>query len=216
MHKFINIGIICLIISTVLFINSNANATTLFEDDFSGGLLWDTSDESVYIRDNDFLYIGTDGGYNDWAKKELNIELTNSSYVIFEQRLKLESGGLNYRLPYQLFYFEDDSNARVTYLYDPNPGQWGWSLDGYNGNHENSVPGSGWWTTASANYWAVIKIVMTSGGGELYVKPDDIGRGWYSEEYFLVASATWSHSQVAKVSFEQPWDSVGYILHFAL
>lgn len=203
-------------------LSSAVNATQIFYDDFSGVWDWNTSDASVFLKDNDFLYIGSDGDYNDWAERNFFINLSNTNSIIIEQRTKLESGGLNYRLPYQLIYFEDDTNIGVTYLphgdsTNPLHGfPYGWLFDGFTGSHVQAVPGTGWWTTATADYWAVTRVVLTPDGGELYVKPDDADKGWYSNDYSLVASTAWDHSQITKIRFEQPWDSIGYVDYMSI
>ena len=71
---------------------SVAHSAVLFEDNFTGSLTWNKSGSSVYIKDNDFLYIGANGAYNDgWAEKNLHIPLSSGNPIIIEQRLKLKS-----------------------------------------------------------------------------------------------------------------------------
>jgi hypothetical protein len=187
----------------------------LFQDQFKGSLTWTTSNKSVSIKDNDFLVIDSDGHNDDWAEKDLSIDLSPDHPIIIEQRLKLQSAGLNYRLPLEEIVFENSSSLSITYL--PNfPDKesvqpYGWNFGGWTGNHDHAVPGSGYWTSAIADYWAVTRVVITPTEGELYVKPDDHEKGWFSDQFFKVASQKWSHSKVEKIRFKQPWDSVVYI-----
>jgi hypothetical protein len=139
--------------------------------------------------------------------------------VVIEQRIKLQSGGLGYRLPSQSIYFEDstDSTALTITALPGQPGepvQYGWNFGGWTQSDNNTVPGSGFWTSATADYWAVTRVVITPMGGELFVKPDDAERGWFSDEFYSVASRQWSHSRIEKVRFTQPWDSVNYLNYF--
>jgi hypothetical protein len=195
------VNIVLLVVATLLVGSSAALATevVLFQDDFSGPLTWNYSDDSVYIKDNSFLYIGADGAYDDWAEKPISLSLSSNPIVI-EQRIKLESGGLNYRLPNQWVWFEDGRNVEVSYLQGSSDG---WHFVEYTGDNNNPVPGE--------DYWAVTKMVLTSTDGALYVKPDDADRGWFSTEFYGVATATWSHSSITKIGFKQPWDSVNYV-----
>ena len=48
------------------------------------------------------------------------------------------------------------------------------------------------------------------------MKADDPAQGWVSSEFSLVASATWSHSQITEIAFEQPWDSVNQVDYFSI
>ncbi len=210
MNKFSTLYIV---VALILGLVGVANANVLFEDDFTGGLSWVTSDNSVYINDDEYLYIGSDGGYDDWAEKEFSIDLAADAAIVIEQRVKLESGGLNYRLPDQTIVFEDSSEMSVTYLSagDP-PENYGWLFNGlWTGITEPEVPGAGWWTSATADYWTVTRIELTPTGGQLFMKPDDLEKEWYSEEFQFIASTNWSHSQITKIRFDQPWDSVNYV-----
>ena len=188
---------ICLTI-TVLF-SGNAGAEVLYEEDFTDTLTWSTSDASVYIKDNDFLFIGTDGGYDDFAEKIFSIDLSNNYNIIIEQRIKLDSSGRGYTLSNQHIYFEDDKVISVTYL--PST-QYGWNLGGWTKNHDSAIPGEG--------YWAVTKIIITPSGGELYVKPDDSAKGWFSNDFVKIVSKDWSYDRITKIVFRQHWDSVNY------
>lgn len=187
----------------------------LFQDNFKGPLTWTVSNSSVHIKDNDFLVIDSDGHNDDWAEKDLSVSLSSERPVIIEQRLKLQSGGMNYRLPHETISFEDSSTITATYL--PNfPGiesqpPYGWGFGGWTGNHDHAVPGSGYWTSSTADYWALTRIVITPTEGVLYVKPDDREKGWFSDQFYQVASRKWSHSRIEKIRFSQPWDSVCYI-----
>jgi len=193
-----------------------ARAQTIFRDDFTNGLTWTTSDSgSVYIKDAEYLYIGANGVNNNSAEKIIHVDLSTGSPIVIEQRLKLESGGMNYRLPDETISFEDSSKITITYL--PNfPDResqppYGWGFGGWTGNHDHAVPGAGYWDTATADYWAVTRIVLTPTGGELFVKPDDAANGWFDTQFYSVASTNWSHSSVETINFSQPWDSVCYV-----
>ncbi|MCK4797404.1 MAG: LamG domain-containing protein, partial [Spirochaetes bacterium] len=201
MKKQISIAVRTLAISMVVAVvlSGTAMGEVLFSDDFKDTLTWTTSDNSVYIKDNDFLYIGSDGEYDDFAEKTFSIDLSNNYNIIIEQRIKLESSGRDYTLSNQHIYFEDDKVISVTYL--PSA-QYGWNLGGWTKNHDNAIPGEG--------YWAVTKIIITPNGGELYLKPDDSARGWFSNDFVKVASKDWSYNRITKIVFRQHWDSVNY------
>ena len=213
MSRSVMVLLLAALVAVLATVGVGAGADYLYFDDFNDPLTWDTSDSSVYIKNDDYLYIGTDGGYVDWAEYDINLELT-SDQIAIEQRQKLESGGLNYRLPCEAFCFEDGEEFGITYLgtdeAHPDPTH-GWLFGSWTGSHEHAVPGTGWWTSATANYWAVTKIILNSTEAELFVKPDDLERGWYSDEYYKVAQADWSHSTITTIRFRQPWDSVCYI-----
>lgn len=198
-----------LILAIFIFCGANAHAEVIFYDDFTGGLTWTTSDSSVYIKDNDYLYISSDSGYDDWAERNFAINLTPDTPIIIKQRIKLDSGGLNYRLPGEEIFFEDSSKIGICYL-PSDPGQtYGWYFgfgnEGYSGIEEPAVIGE--------DYWVVTKLVITPTGGELYMRPDadDKVNGWYSEDFTFVTSTAWSHSQITKIRFDQPWDSANSI-----
>jgi hypothetical protein len=181
-------------------------------NDFKGTLDWTTSSDTVFIKDNDFLYIGTGGiGYSDWVEREFSIDLDPINPIIIEQRIKLESGGLCYRLPGETIYFDDSSEIMVTYLPSQGGGPYGWHFDQWTGVEYPEVPGTGFWTTATADYWVITRIVLNSNGGKLYMKPDDREKGWLADDFILIYSADWTHSKITKVRFSQPWDSVNYI-----
>jgi len=183
----------------------------LFKDDFERGIQdWSVSDSSsVYSLGNNYLYIGPNGAYDDFAEHTFSIGLTSNSAVIIEQRIKLESGGKNYRLPWEIIYFEDGDTLTSTDL--PYDG-YGWNIGGWTGNMDNSVPGDGYWSNASANYWAVTRIVLSSTEVTLYIKPDDPDRGWDSDKFVKIATKDMTaHSEITKIRFIQPWDSTNYI-----
>ncbi|MFA6175041.1 MAG: chitobiase/beta-hexosaminidase C-terminal domain-containing protein [Phycisphaerae bacterium] len=189
------------------------DTTTIYQDDFRESLTWMVSDSSVYIKDNEYLYISADGGLtdDDGAEKIFDIDLMPGKQIIIEQRVKLESGGLNYRLPHTQVYFEDMSDIGVTYL-PSGPGQsYGWLFADWTGINQPEIPGAGDWNSATADYWTVIRLVITPTGGELYMKPDDAGKGWFSDNFSFIAFANWSHSKISKIKFTQPWDSVNYM-----
>ena len=125
----------------VLLFAETAMGEVLFSDDFTDTLTWSTSDASVYIKDNDFLYMQSDGGYSDWADKTLSIDLSNNYDIIVEQRMKLESDGRDYTLPIQKIYFDDDKVIDITFL--PS-GQYGWNFGGWTQNFDNPIPGEGY------------------------------------------------------------------------
>lgn len=183
----------------MLLLSGTAMGEVLFSDDFTDTLTWSTSDASVYIKDNDFLYIQSDGGYGDWADKTLSIDLSNNYDIIVEQRMKLESAGRGYTLPIQKIYFDDDKILDITFL--PS-GAYGWNFGGWTQNFDNPIPGEG--------YWVVLKVIITPSGGDLYIKPDDSAKGWFSNEFINVTSKDWSYAEITKIRFHQTWDSVNY------
>ena len=183
----------------ILSLTGTAMGEVLFYDDFKEPLTWSISDNSVYIKDNEFLYIQSDGGYGDWAEKTFSIDLSSNYNIIIEQRMKLESAGRDYTLPIQNIFFDDNKIIDVTFL---PTGQYGWNFGGWTQNLNNPVP--------DESYWAVTKVIITPNGGELYVKPDDSARGWFSNEFVKVASKDWSYTRITKIRFFQTWDSVNY------
>ena len=188
---------ICLTI-TVLF-SGNAGAEVLYEEDFTDTLTWSTSDNSVYIKDNDFLFIGTDGGYGDWAEITIPIDLSSDYNIIVEQRMKLESNGRNYLVPIVKMFVDDTKHLDITYL----PGnQYGWNFGGWTQNQEHAPPGE--------NYWVVAKAIIKPSGGVLYIKPDDSVKGWFSNDFVKVLSKEWSYAKISKIRLFQTWDSVSY------
>ncbi len=165
-----------------------------FAEEFSDPLAWTASGASVALTPEGLLRIAPDMSLNDFADRAVCFDLTQVPLVI-EARLKLVSGGSNYRLPYLAIEFEDGNTVQATYLTAP----FGWAFDGWTDFHGSAVPGE--------NHWAVLRLTLTSGGGTLSVKPDDLDRGWHSEDYAQVAQATWAHERVTRLRCEQPWDS---------
>jgi hypothetical protein len=190
---------------------SNADVQSIYHEDFRGELTWTPSNSSVYIRDGEYLYISADGYLGDGAEKIFDIDLLPGKQVVIEQRIKLAEYGMNYRLPAESIFFEDATNIAVTYL-PSDPGQsLGWHFDDWTGINDPCVPGDGYWDTATADYWTVTRIVITPTGGELYMKPDDPEKGWFSNDYVRITSAVWTHSKITKIMFKQSWDSANYI-----
>jgi len=92
MKKHIVLSIALVLIT---FVAINAHAETLFYDDFTENLTWTTSDNSVYIKDNAYLYIDADSTDNDdWAEKSFSIDVLSGYPIVIEQRIKLDKGGL--------------------------------------------------------------------------------------------------------------------------
>ncbi|MBL7215044.1 MAG: C10 family peptidase [Phycisphaerae bacterium] len=184
----------------------------IYYNDFDGNLDWTTSDNSVYINNNQYLYISADGVSNDdYAEKVFDINLGANDQIIIEQRVKLESDGLNYRLPTERIMFEDSSEISVTYLPSFDNQSYGWHFDGWTGIDDPGIPGEGYWTSATADYWVITRMVIASTGGSLYMKPDDLAKAWYSDQFSFITSSNWDHSEVTKIKFSQPWDSVNCI-----
>ncbi len=211
--------------------------TTLFSDNFTGPLTWTTSDPSVSIQNGNLVIgsdgIVNDWANYGFSTP---LSLSSNNYIVIEQRTKVVAGGLGYALPWQGVTFEDSSRLWTANLpglnldgssIDPrhlygwgfgvwqSTGQQGsghggdWVAEGdpwsHNDNHD--VPTSGYWTTSTANVWAVTRMILTPTGGELFVKPDDAANGWFDDQFYPVASAYWSHSQIDAIGFSQPWDA---------
>ncbi|MCK4500775.1 hypothetical protein KAU11_09770, partial [Candidatus Babeliales bacterium] len=187
---------------------TNVQENILFVDNFNNPLNWSTSDNTVYIKDNTYLYTTTDGHYDDWAEKTFDINLSKNYNIIIEQRMKIESGGWGYRLPIQKIIFENNYILDITYLAETN---YGWNFDGWTKKQEPIIPGTGYWTSSTANYWTITKIIINSTGGELQIKPDDIEKNWHSNEFIKVIAKNWTHKKINKIIFRQTWDSVNYI-----
>lgn len=190
--------------------------------DFSGRS-WSVSDSSVSLVDNQ-LKIGTGGGVNGWAETILSIPLSSQYKTVIEQRIKLESGGRNYRLPGVSISFEDSYMLWTTYLSNENspvPVNYGWLFGDWTGNYDHGIPGTGWWDSATADYWAITKMEITPTGGKLFVKPSDPLRNWTewpddTSEFKLVGTMDWSHTSIEKMRIQQPWDSVNYVDYVAI
>ena len=199
---------------------ARAEVELLYYEGFDGSssVPWTASNNSVDVNySGGYLYIGANGVQDDGvAEREFSIDLSTDAPIVIEQRLKLESDGLNYRLPSEEIVFEDSSELAVTYLPGDPPENYGWLCGGWTGITEPEVPGAGWWTSATADYWTITKFVMTATGGQLFMKPDDLAKGWHSDEFQFIASTSWSHSQITKIRFSQPWDSVNYIDYISI
>jgi hypothetical protein len=89
----------------------------------------------------------------------------------------------------------------VTYLPKLQPSEhFGWAFGTWTDIYDHAVPGE--------DYWAVTRIVLTSTGGQLFVKPDDAAKSWFSTDFYPIVTTNWSHSSVEKIRFSQPWDAV--------
>lgn len=153
---------------------------------------WTLSNDSVSVSGGT-LHIESNGTTDDgWAKKSLSISLSTQNPVVIQQRERLESGGMDYRLPDEGIVFGDGSTLWMTYLPDFDGTNWttpyygwhfstAWDDSSWSKIDFPDVPGAGFWTDATANYWAVTKMVLTPAGGELFLKPDDAAQGWYSD-----------------------------------
>ena len=181
----------------------NESLQLVLDDRFDDGLNWSTTDSSVAVTDDDLLFIAADGQAGDWAEKTLHVDLASHGPVVIEQRLKLHSNGLGFRLPWETVFFEDSSELAVTYRPSDESTSYGWYFGNWTGNNTAAVP--------REDCWVVTRILLTATSGELYVRLDDDAQGDVSNSFTRVAWATWSHSSIEKIKFAQPGDSANYI-----
>ncbi|NHZ84810.1 MAG: T9SS type A sorting domain-containing protein [Planctomycetia bacterium] len=171
-------------LDTVLFFETFNN------DVFSDGS-WVRSDASVIVdTTNEWLHIGSDGSVDDYAEITLNIPFP----VTLESRMRLVSGGQNYRLPNMWLYYGTGAEDRIqaTYL---NGDTYGWSFNGWTNIHTNAPNGE--------NQWMTIKEVINTDGGTLFAKSD------YDSVYTFITNQNWTiPDTLIKLRYTQPWDAI--------
>jgi len=162
-------------------------------DVFAGG--WTRTNTSVSVDvAKGLLRIGTNGANDDLAQAPVNTQLP----VTIRSRMRLVSGGQNYRLPQISVGYgaSEQSGIYVTYL--PGSG-FGWALgpaaSSFTNTNGNSPSTTGVWVTVTAE--------IRSNGGVLYSQMD--GQSARTQ----VATASWSiPSQMTVLYLKQPWDAV--------
>lgn len=175
---------------------SNSPLEELFSTDVFSGSDWLRTDSSVWVdQDAGWLVIGTGPGYNDAAWRDVCFTLP----VTLEARMRLVSGGLNYRLPWIAPVFSDGTCAWMTFLNGIVPGKHG----GWNFNGWTFVLDHG---PSAENQWATITAELRTDGGSLSVKYDgDPG-------FTAVLTRTWTlPNRIVGIRVEQPWDSVCHV-----
>jgi hypothetical protein len=130
------------------------------------------------------LHINSDGSNDDSATKTMSFNLP----LTFEARMRLVSGGNNYRLPLVTFYY-GSSNLGFTFLQGN-----GWVLKDSTFVTTKAPP--------SENTWVTVKIVLRPDGGDLYARFDG------ETDFTYVTSRTWSITgPVTAIRISQPWDA---------
>ncbi len=172
-------------------------STTLFSEQFSTDVFgngdWARSDGSISVNTTDgWLHIGAGGGYDGFAEKIVNL----SSPITVESRMKLVSGGNNYRLPALKLYYgpTDDDVVDIFYLRNDNS-QYGWRFKGWTFLETHSPTGE--------NIWVTVKAIIRADGGELLAKFDS------DNAFTSIITKSWSiPNTIVKIRYGQPWDAV--------
>lgn len=73
------------------------------------------------------------------------------------------------------------------------------------------MPGTGGYSSSTANYWAITRIIITPTSADLYLRPDDPGRKWTSKTFTKVCSTPLAQTEIRAIKFSQPWDSTCYV-----
>ncbi|MBU0490216.1 MAG: PKD domain-containing protein [Chloroflexi bacterium] len=149
---------------------------------------WTRSDAAVVIDiSNERLHIGAGGGHGDYAEKAISITLP----IVVQTRIRLVSGGQNYRLPWFGLYYgpTSDDVVNITYL----PG-YGWAFKEWT-SLDIKAP-------AAENVWMTIKAEIRPDGGKLLAKNDaDIN-------FTFITTRSWSiPNEIVKIRYSQPWDA---------
>ena len=173
-----------------------SNYTEYFNVDVFSDDQWMRTDNSVSVNLIDScLHIGADGDYDDFANKSICLPLP----FVIETRMRLVSGGNNYRLPWLFLRYGNGTNDCIVITYLPTD-PFGWAF----------APASSPWpqhvfTNAppSENVWWSVRARINSDGGQLYAKSDN------DSTFTFVLSNTWTiPNEVIGLSFTQPWDAV--------
>ncbi len=184
--------------STILLECPSEGPGEIFHEDFDTDVFasgdWVRSDSSVQVdTSNGWLNIGADVGVNDYAEKTLNLTLP----IVLESRMKLVSGGLNYRLPYIKLYhsLNEDEIVDIIYLSNKTSYHGGWRFNGWTFIDIKAPSGE--------NVWSTVRAIIRSDGGELMAKDDG------ETAFTTIINKSWSiPDTLAKVRFSQPWDSI--------
>jgi len=197
MRKILTLGLVGLLIVCGLAIVApqGVKADTLFNEQFSGDVFasgdWWKTDSSVSVdTSNGWMRISSNGGYDSYAEKNVSFSLP----LIIEARMKLESGGQNYRLPYITLLYGSHVNDSIPITYLPGSG-FGWKLKDFTQVDTNAPPGE--------NVWWTVKATIRSDGGELQAKSDA------DAAFTPITTVSWSiPNTITKIRFSQPWDAV--------
>lgn len=157
-----------------------------FHTDVFSSNTWTRSDTSVFVQTSKSLFhISADGGDNDHATRSTSLNLP----VTLEARIRLVSGGINFRLP-QISLVYGSSQLPISFS-----------------------TGEGWifkdptYQTIKAplaeNHWVTIRAVIRSDGGDLYARHDG------ETEFTKVTSRAWSITlPITAIRISQPGDAV--------
>ncbi len=157
-----------------------------FHTDVFSSNAWARSDGSVAVlTSNSLLHISADGGDDDHATRttSLNLPLT------LEARIRLVSGGNNYRLP-RISLVYGSSQLPITY----STGE-GWIFKDPTYQTIKAPAGE--------NYWITIRAVIRPDGGDLYARHDG------ETEFTKVTTLAWSITlPITAIRISQPGDAV--------
>lgn len=152
---------------------------------------WTRSDASVSVDTiNGWLHIAADGVVDDRAQKSIHFSLPIREVA----RMRLESGGFNYRLPALavLYGVLDGEGVGISYL----PGDtYGWEFKGWTNIHTLAPE--------SENVWRTVNAIIRADGGELWAKADS------DTAFTLITTRSWSiPDSTIGIRFTQEWDAV--------
>jgi hypothetical protein len=156
-----------------------------FHSDVFASSSWTRTDTSVAVQTSgSMLHVNIDGSNDDAATKTMTFNLP----LTFEARMRLVSGGNNYRLPWVTFYY-GSSSLGLTYLEG-----YGWVFKDYT-YITTKAP-------ASENVWVTVRVVLRPDGGDLYARYDG------DTDFTYVTSRSWSITgPITSIRISQPWDA---------
>ncbi len=171
-------------------------ADTLYFEDFCTDVFesgdWERSHASVSVDTvNCLLHIGQGHGSGDYAERTDSFPLP----IRVEARMRLVSGGLNYRLPILSIHYGTETGEQIDITYLCCSQIHGWKFKEWTQIH-TVAPGS-------ENVWWTVSAIIRSDGGELLAKSDS------DTTFTSVVVKNWSITDhVVKLEFRQPWDAV--------
>ena len=175
-------------------------------EDFSSDVFltstWSRSSPSVYVDNaNGWLIIPSIGSVKGFAEREVSDSLP----LTITARMRLVSGGRDYKLPKLELYFSDENFISVTFLTDVNPSDshGGWLFDGW--TFVNTLG------PTAENQWLTVRMVIRRDGGDLYAKRDS------EDEFQHIASRDWEiGGSPARVRLMQTWDATCHIDYLSI
>jgi len=172
-------------------------AVSLVED-FSTDVIadgtWTRSGDTVSVdTGSGWLVIQTGDGGGDFARRDVGFALP----ITFEARVRLVSGGNDYKTPGSYLYFSDGTYIKITFLTDVDPGDThgGWLFDGWT---FISIKGP-----LAENQWITVRAEIRTDGGDLWAKEDA------DADFTHIVSKSWSvPDELDYVRLKQSWDSI--------